>query len=63
MKNVKAVEMTRQIRDKHYEQLKGATIEERIAFYREKARAFHKRYGLPEPETRKEDQVKVQNPS
>jgi hypothetical protein len=62
-KNVKAVEMTRQTRDKHYEQLKGATTEERIAFYREKARAFHKKYGLPEPKlaTEKGDQMEAHN--
>lgn len=40
MKNgeIKAVEMVRRIRDRHYEMLKGKTAEERIAFYREKAR-------------------------
>lgn len=34
---IKAVEMVRRIRDQHYELLKDATPEERIAFYREAA--------------------------
>ena len=34
----KAVEMTRRIRDAHYEQLKNKSREDRIAFYRDKAR-------------------------
>jgi hypothetical protein len=34
---IKAVEMVRRIRDKHYELLKDATPEERIAFYRQAA--------------------------
>ncbi len=32
--------MVRQIRDAHYEQLRGKSPEERIAFYRAKARSF-----------------------
>jgi hypothetical protein len=35
---IKAVEMVRRIRDEHYEQLRGKSPEERIAFYRAKAR-------------------------
>ena len=35
---IKAVEMVRRIRDAHYEQLRGQSSEERIAFYRAKAR-------------------------
>ena len=35
---IKAVETVRRIRDAHYEQLRGKTPEERIAFYRAKAR-------------------------
>ncbi len=35
---IKAVEMTRQIRDKHAEQLAGKTHAERMAFYRERAK-------------------------
>ena len=34
---IKAVEMVRRIRDEHYEQLRGKSPEERIAFYRAKA--------------------------
>ena len=39
MKNttINAVEMVRRIRDAHYEQLRGKSPEERIAFYRAKA--------------------------
>lgn len=33
--------MIRRIRDAHYEQLKNTTPEERIRFYREKARRVH----------------------
>ena len=39
---VKAVEMTRHIRDAHYEQFKDKPVEERIAYYKEQARNFHK---------------------
>ena len=38
---IKAVEMTRQIRDKHYEQLRGLSRAERLAFYRERARLMN----------------------
>jgi hypothetical protein len=34
---IKAVGMVRRIRDAHYEQLRGKSPEERIAFYRAKA--------------------------
>jgi hypothetical protein len=34
---IKAIEMVRGIRDAHYEQLRGKSPEERIAFYRAKA--------------------------
>lgn len=37
---VKAVEMMRRIRDAHYERFKDRPIEERLAYYRERARAF-----------------------
>jgi hypothetical protein len=40
-KTIDAVEMTRRIRDAHYEQLKDATPAERIRFFREKARRVH----------------------
>ncbi len=39
---LKTLEMTRQIRDAHYERLKEKSLAERIAFYRAKARAFRK---------------------
>ena len=35
-KEVDAVRMVRRIRDAHYEELKGASREERIAFYNSK---------------------------
>jgi hypothetical protein len=38
---IDAVRMTRQIRDAHAEALCDATPEERIRFYREKARRLH----------------------
>jgi hypothetical protein len=38
---IKAVEMTRRIREQHAEQLRGATPEERIQFYREKAKRLN----------------------
>ncbi len=37
---MKAVEMVRRIRDAHYEQLRGKSPEEWIAFYRAKSREF-----------------------
>ena len=44
MKNrIKAVDMTRRIRDTHYEQLKDKTHQERIAFYRKKSRSVQAR--------------------
>lgn len=42
-----AVAFTRQVRDDHHAQLKGATPEERIRFYEEKARRLHEELGLP----------------
>jgi hypothetical protein len=45
---IKAVEMTRRIRDAHYAELDNKTPEERLAFYREKARALHSELGWPE---------------
>jgi hypothetical protein len=38
---IKAVEMTRKIRDAQHEQLKDKTWEERVAFYHEQAQALH----------------------
>jgi hypothetical protein len=45
---VRAVEMVRSIRDAHYEKLKGFSPQEKIAFFREKARALHTDLGRPE---------------
>jgi hypothetical protein len=39
--NIDAVAMTRRIRDAHHERLKNTTPEERIRFFREKARRVH----------------------
>ncbi len=38
---IKAVELVRQIREAHYEQLKDKTPQERLAFYREKAQVMN----------------------
>ena len=38
---IKAVEMTRQIRDKIYEQIKDMSPAEQLAFYREHARLMN----------------------
>ncbi len=42
---IDAVAMTRRIRDAHADQLKGATAEERIRFFREKAGRLHAALG------------------
>ena len=39
-KKIKALEMTRRIRERHAEQLAGYSTAERIAFYRAKAQAM-----------------------
>lgn len=39
-KTFDAVQMVREIRNAHYQQTKDMTIEERITFYRKKARAL-----------------------
>jgi hypothetical protein len=38
---IRAVEMTWRIREQHTEQLRGATFEERIRFYRDRASRLH----------------------
>ena len=38
---IKAIDMTRRIREGHYEQIQGKTHEDRVAFYRAKAQALH----------------------
>jgi hypothetical protein len=45
---IKAVEMVRSIRDAHYEKLKDLSPQEKIAFFRTKARALHAELGSPE---------------
>lgn len=40
-KNVDAVELVREIRDRHYEQTKNMTREQQTAFYQEKARKLN----------------------
>ena len=42
---IKAVELVRGIRDAHYERFKDRPIEERLAYYREQARAFEEAVG------------------
>jgi hypothetical protein len=41
-KTFDAVKMVREIREKHHRQLQGKTKEERLAFYRKRARKLHK---------------------
>ncbi|HLY79271.1 MAG TPA: hypothetical protein VKQ70_07850 [Caulobacteraceae bacterium] len=45
---IRAVEMVRRIRDAHYERQKDLSPQEKIAFFREKARALHADLGRPE---------------
>lgn len=45
---IKAVELVRGIRDSHYERLKDSSPQEKIAFFREKARRLHAELGRPE---------------
>jgi hypothetical protein len=40
------IEMTRRIREAIYEQIKDKTLPERLAFYRDKAQAFHRQLGI-----------------
>jgi len=42
----KVMEWLRQVRDEHYELLKGKSIEDKIAFYREGARRVHQKMDL-----------------
>ena len=46
--HIKAVEMVRNIREMHYEKLKDLSPQEKIAFFREKARKLHAELGRPE---------------
>ena len=45
---IKAVELVRGIREAHYERLKDSSPQEKIAFFREKARRLHTELGRPE---------------
>jgi len=45
---INAVEMVRSIRDAHYEKLKDLSPQEKITFFREKARSLHRELGRPE---------------
>jgi len=45
-KDLKAVEMVRDIRDGHHELLKDKSPEERERFYREQAAALNKKLGI-----------------
>ena len=47
-KDLKAVEMVREIRDRHHELLKDKSPQERNRFYREQAAALHKKLGVRE---------------
>ena len=53
---LKTVEMTRRIRDAHHEQLKDKTWEERVAFYKEQARALHEALRKPPQRQHKKDE-------
>ncbi len=44
-----AIQITRRIREDLYEQIKNKTLAERIAFYHEKAQAFHRQLGISIP--------------
>lgn len=41
---IDAVEMTRQIRDERYEQVKGMSSEERLKYYRDESAVAHERF-------------------
>jgi hypothetical protein len=47
-KDLKAVEMVRDIRDRQHELLKAKSPQERDRFYREQAAALHKKLGIRE---------------
>ncbi len=51
---MKAVKMTRRIRDAHYQELKDKTWDERITFYKEQARALHKELGTGQQQQSKQ---------
>ena len=45
---IRAVDMVRSIREDHYEKLLGLSPQEKIAFFREKARSLYKALGTRE---------------
>lgn len=45
---INSVALVRGIRDAHYESLKDSSPQEKIAFFREKARRLHAELGRPE---------------
>ena len=48
---VKAVEMVRKIRDKHYEETKGLSVKEQIKFVRDKAKRLQSALTEKKPST------------
>lgn len=48
---VKAVEMVRKIRDKHYEETKGLSEEEQIKFFKKKSEELQKRLKIGQRST------------
>jgi len=48
---VKSVELVRKIRDKHYEETKGLSVEEQIEFIRKKSKDLQKRLKRPRRST------------
>lgn len=45
---IKAVELVRGIREDHYERVRDLSPQEKIAFFRDKARRLHAELGRPE---------------
>ena len=52
---VDAVEMTRRIRDRHYEQVKDLSLEERMAHYQKESTAAHARFLERVPKANEEE--------
>ena len=48
---VKAIDMVRKIRDKHYEETKDLSVEKQIEFVRDKARSLQKTLVEKQPST------------
>ena len=58
---IKTLEMIRRIREAHYEQLKGKTPQERIAFYREKAQKMNARVKARLPAGQQQERLVAQD--